>query len=97
MKKQTKKPSKNVDWVIAMIMLYVFGFSFKASGIGWLKTTGIVLIIMGFVSSLLFAFKLYHANKDKINELKRLIIKRRPGDSQLNGSPYKQWKTKLKN
>jgi len=97
MKNQTKKPSKNVDWVLAISMFYILGFSFKASGIGWLKATGVVLIIMGFIASLLFAFLLYHTHKDKINELKRRI-KKRPGDStsDLSNSPYKKWKTKQK-
>ena len=94
MKKQTNKPSKNLDWLLAIGFSYLLGFSFKASSIGWLKSFGIVLIIAGFLASLMFAAMLYFKHKDKVHEL---MGKLRKGDSknnptQLNKSPYHKWK-----
>ncbi len=97
MKKKTKeqlKASKNLDWILATVMAYVLGFSFKVSSIGWLKSIGIVCIVAGFLSSLLFAAMLYFKHKDKVNELMRKLRKGSSEDPKLNKAPYQKWKTR---
>ena len=93
-KKEQPKASKNTDWILATGMAYVLGFSFKVSSIGWLKSIGMVLIIAGFLSSLLFALMLYYKNKDKISRLRKTLKKGQPEDHPK--SPYSKWKEGVK-
>lgn len=70
-----KTKIKTVDWLIIIGMSYILGFSFKQSGIGWLKITGLFLIVVGFLASLSFAATLYYKYRDEIKELKQMFVK----------------------